>query len=118
MEQNNFYFILGSRCNGRLSAQGEYLEKEYEKMCKKKQAERDAITKIINAYTDELVKIRKSVQTQIQRLKGQAPTTKRDSIYRFAYMDVFSMLSIQLASMQYRIEEKVENIIKNYEKQN
>lgn len=118
MEQNNFYFILGSRGNGRLSAQCEYLEQAYKKNAQKKQVKRDIIKKIINAYTEELVKIRKSLQTEIQRLKGQAPKTKRDSIYRFAYMDVFSIASIQLGSMQDRIEKKVENIIKDYEKQN
>ena len=118
MEQNNFYFILGSRTDGKITAQCEDLERAYEEMCKKKQAERDAIAKIVNAYTDELVKIRKSLQTKIQQLKGQSPTTKRDSIYRFAYMDVFSIVSIQLGSMQDRIEKKVENIIKDYEKQN
>ena len=35
MEQNNFYFILGSRCNGRLSAQREYLERAYVEKRKK-----------------------------------------------------------------------------------
>ena len=118
MEQNNFNLILGSRTDGKISAQCEELERAYEEICKKKQAERDAIAKIVNAYTDELVKIRKSLQSAIQRLKGQAPTTERDSIYRYAYMDVLSMVSIQLGSMQDRIEKKVENIIKDYEKQN
>lgn len=118
MEQNNFYFILGSRCNGRLSAQREYLERAYEKKRKKEQASLDAIGKIIKAYTDEFVELRKQVQNKIQQLNGQVTTTKRESITRWAYMDVLSLLSIQLCSMQARIEEKVEEIIKDYEKQN
>ena len=117
MEQNNFYFILGSRCNGRLSAQREYLERAYEKMHKKDTSPRDAMGKIIKAYTDEFVELRKQVQKKIQQLKGQVPTTKRESIYRFAYMDIFSVLSIQLGSMQDRIEKKVEGIIKEYEEE-
>ena len=47
MEKNNFYFILGSRYNGRLSAQREYLERAYEKKRKKEQASLDEIAKII-----------------------------------------------------------------------
>ena len=117
MEKNNFYFILGSRYNGRLSAQREYLERAYEKKRKKEQASLDAIAKIIKAYTDELVDIRKQLQNKIQQLKGQAPTTKREKLYRFACMDIFSVLSIQLGSMQDRIEKKVEDIIKDYEKE-
>ena len=117
MEQNNFYFILGSRCNGRLSAQCEYLERAHKKMRKKDQAPRDAIEKIIKAYTDEFVDIRKQLQNKIQQLKEQAPTTKRENLYRFACIDIFSLLSIQLGSMQDRIEKKVEDIIKDYEKE-
>ena len=117
MEQNNFYFILGSRGNGRLSAQREYLERAYKKMNKKDTSPRDAMGKIIKAYTDELIKLRKQVQEKIQQLKGQVTTTKRESITRWAYMDVLSLLSIQLGSMQARIEEKVEEIIKDYEKE-
>lgn len=71
--------------------------------------------KIIKAYTNEFVELRKQVQNKIQQLKGQAPTTKKESITRWAYMDVLSLLSIQLGSMQDRIEKKVENIIKDYE---
>ena len=84
---------------------------------KKEQASLDAMGKIIKAYTDEFVELRKQVQNKIQQLKGQVPTTKRESIYRFAYMDIFSILSIQLGSMQDRIEKKVEDIIKDYEKE-
>ena len=84
---------------------------------KKEQASLDAMGKIIKAYTDEFVELRKQLQNKIQQLKGQVPTTKRESIYRFAYMDIFSMLSIQLGSMQDRIEKKVEDIIKDYEKE-
>ena len=51
MGQDNFYFILGSRCNGRLSAQREYLERSYKKMRKKDPSPRDAMEKIIKAYT-------------------------------------------------------------------
>ena len=116
MEQNYFYFILGSRCNGRLSAQREYLERAYSEKCKKQQASPDAIGKIIKAYTDEFVELRKQVQNKIQQLKGQSPTTKKENITRWAYMDVLSLLSIQLGSMQDRIEKKVEDIIKDYEK--
>ena len=108
---------MGSRYNGRLSAQREYLERAYEKKRKKEQASLDAIAKIIKAYTDELVDIRKQLQNKIQQLKGQAPTTKREKLYRFACMDIFSLLSIQLGSMQDRIEKKVEDIIKDYEKE-
>lgn len=36
MEQNKFYIILGSRCNGRVSAQCEYLERAYKKTAPKK----------------------------------------------------------------------------------
>lgn len=117
MEQNNFCLILGSRCNGRVSAQCEYLERAYEEKRNKEQAPRDAIGKIIKAYTDEFVELRKQLQKKIQQLKGQSPTTKRESIYRFAYMDIFSALSIQLGSMQDRIEKKVEDIIKEYEEE-
>ena len=117
MEQNNFYFILGSRCNGRLSAQREYLERAYGEKRKKKQASLDAMGKIIKAYTDEFVELRKQVQNKLQQLNGQAPTTKKESITRWAYMDVLSLLSIQLTSMQDRIEKKVENIIKDYEEE-
>ena len=117
MEQNNFYFILGSRCNGRLSAQREYLERAYVEKRKKEQASLDAMGKIIKAYTDEFVELRKQVQNKIQQLKGQAPTTKKESITRWAYMNVLSFLSIQLGSMQDRIEKKVENIIKDYEEE-
>ena len=117
MEQNNFYFILGSRCNGRLSAQREYLERAYGKKRKKEQASLNAMGKIIKAYTYEFVELRNQLQNKIQHLKGQAPTTKRGSIYRFAYMDIFSTLSIELGSMQDRIEKKVEDIIKDYEKE-
>lgn len=117
MEQNKFYIILGSRCNGRVSAQCEYLERAYKKTAPKKQAKRDTIRKIIKAYTDELTTLRKTVQNKIQQLKGQSPTTKKESITRWAYMDVLSLLSIQLCSMQDRIEKKVEDIIKDYEKE-
>ena len=109
MEQNNFYFILGSRTDGKISSQCEELERAY--------AEQDIIEKIIKEYTDELIKLRKQVQEKIQQLKGQVTTTKRESITRWAYMDVLSLLSIQLGSMQARIEEKVEDIIKDYEKE-
>ena len=112
MEQNNFYFILGSRCNGRLSAQREYLERVYEKKSKKEQASRDAMEKIIKAYTVEIVELRKQVQNKIQQLNRQYPTTKIQSI-----KDIFLTLSIQLGSMQDRIEKKVEDIIKDYEKE-
>ena len=118
MEQNNFYFILGSRCNGRLSAQSEYLERAYEEMCKKKQAERDMIGKIINAYSEELVEYRKTLQKEIQRLKGQTSNSKRERDSLYAYMDVFSMVSIQLEKIKNSIEKKVEDILKDYEKQN
>ena len=117
MGQDNFYFILGSRCNGRLSAQREYLERSYKKMRKKDPSPRDAMEKIIKAYTNEFVELRKQVQNKIQQLKGQAPTTKKESITRWAYMDVLSLLSIQLCSMQDRIEKNVEDIIKDYEKE-
>ena len=117
MEKNNFYFILGSRYNGRLSAQREYLERAYKKRRKKDPSPRDAMEKIIKAYTNEFVELRKQVQNKIQQLKGQAPTTKKESITRWAYMDVLSLLSIQLGSMQDRIEKKVEDIIKDYEKE-
>ena len=117
MEQDNFYFILVSRCNGKLSAQREYLERAYEKKRKKEQASLDTMEKIIKAYTDELITLRKTVQNKIQQLKGQSPTTKKESITRWAYMDVLELLSIQLCSMQDRIEKKVEDIIKDYEKE-
>lgn len=124
MEKNKFYIILGSRCKGRISAQCEYLARAYKKTAPKKQAERDTILKIIKAYTDELITLtdelitlRKTVQNKIQQLKGQSTTTKKESITRWAYMDVLSLLSIQLGSMQDRIEEKVEDIIKDYEKE-
>ena len=118
MEQNNFYIILGSRGNGKTSAQYDAIERAYEEICKKKQAEREVVGKIINTYTDELVKLRKTLQNKIQQLKGQATTTKKESITRWAYMDVLSLVSIQLGSMQDRIEKKVEDIIKGYEKEN
>ena len=107
MQQDNFYFILGIRCNGSLSAQREYLERVYKKMRKKDLSPRDTMEKIIKAYTDEFVDIRKQLQNKIQQLKGQAPTTKKESITRWAYMDVLSLLSIQLGSMQDRIEKKL-----------
>ena len=117
MEQNEFYIILGSRGNGRTQAECDYIERAYEKMCKEKRAQREVVGKIINTYTDELVKLRKTVQNKIQQLKGQATTTKKESITRWAYMDVLSLVSIQLGSMQDRIEKKVEDIIKGYEKE-
>lgn len=117
MEQNKFDIILGSRCNGRVSAQCEYLERAYEKTAPKKRAESDTIQKIINAYTDELITLRKTLQNKIQQLKGQLPTTKQESITRWAYMDVLSLLSIQLGSVQDRIEKKLEKIIKDYEEE-
>ena len=118
MEQNNFYFILGSRCNGRLSAQCEYLERAYEEMCKKKQADRDIIGKIINACSQELVEYRKTLKKEIQRLKGQTSNSKLERDILYAYMDVFSMVSIQLEKITNSIEKKVEDILKDYEKQN
>ena len=118
MEQNEFYIILGSRGNGRTQAEIDYIKRAYEEICKKKRAEREVVGKIINTYTDELVKLRKTVQNKIQQLKGQATTTKKESITRWAYMDVLSLVSIQLGSMQDRIEKKVEDIIKGYEKEN
>ena len=118
MEQNNFYIILGSRGNGKISAQCDAIERAYEEICKKKRAEREVVGKIINTYTDELVELRKTVQNKIQQLKGQATTTKKESITRWAYMDVLSLVSIQLGSMQDRIEKKVEDIIKDYGKEN
>ena len=117
MKKNKFYIILDSRFNGRVSVQCEYLERAYKKTAPKKQAERDTILKIIKAYTDELITLRKIVQNKIQQLNGQSPTTKKESITRWAYMDVLSLLSIQLGSMQDRIEKKVEDIIKDYEKE-
>ena len=83
MEQDNFYFILVSRFNGRLSAQREYLERSYKKMRKKDPSPRDAMEKIIKAYTNEFVELRKQVQNKIQQLKGQATTTKKESITRW-----------------------------------
>lgn len=118
MEQNNFYIILGSRGNGKISAQCDAIERAYKEICKKKRAQREVVGKIINTYTDELVELRKMLQNKIQQLKGQATTTKKESITRWAYMDVLSLLSIQLGSMQDRIEKKVEDIIKGYEKEN
>lgn len=118
MEKNEFYIILGSRGNGRTQSECDYIERAYEEICKKKKAEREVIGKIINTYTDELVELRKTVQNKIQQLKGQATTTKKESITRWAYMDVLSLLSIQLGSMQARIERKVEDILIDYEKQN
>ena len=118
MEQNEFYFILGSRGNGRIQAQCDAIERVYEEICKKKRAEREVVGKIINTYTDELVELRKTVQNKIQKLKGQATTTKKESITRWAYMDVLSLVSIQLGSMQDRIEKKVEDILKDYDKEN
>lgn len=117
MEQNNFYIILGSRGNGRISAQCEYIERAYEEIRKKKQAERDMIGKIINAYSEELVKYRKTLQKEIQRLKGRA-VNKLDRDIVNAYMDVFSMVSIELGKIKDRTEKKCEDILEDYEKQN
>ena len=117
MEQNEFYIILGSRGNGRTQAEFDYIERAYEEICKKKRAAREVVGKIINTYTDELVKLRKTLQNKIQQLKGQA-TTKKESTTRWAYMDVLSLVSIQLGSMQDRIEKKVEDIIKDYGNEN
>ena len=88
MEQNNFYFILSSRGEGKTRAQCDAIERAYEEICKKKRAEREVLGKIINTYTEELVKLRKTMQNKIQQLKGQATTTKKESITRWAYMDV------------------------------
>ena len=118
MEQNNFYVILGCRGNGKISAQCEELEQAYEEMCKKKKAERDMIGKIINAYTDELVEYRKTLQKEIQRLKGRAAHNKLEKDIINAYMDVFSMVSIELGKIKDRIEKKCEDILEDYEKQN
>ena len=118
MEQNNFYIILGSRGNGRISAQCEYIERAYEEMCKKKQAERDMIGKIINAFSEELVEYRKTLQKEIQRLKGATSHSKREKDILYAYMDVFSMVSTKLEKIKNSIEKKVENIISDYEKEN
>ena len=118
MEQNNFYIILGNRGNGRISAQCEYIERAYEEMCKKKQAKRDMIGKIINAYSDELDEYRKTLKKEIQRLKGQTTGSKREKDSLYAYMDVFSMVSIQLEKIKNSIEKKVEDILKDYEKEN
>lgn len=118
MEQNNFYIILGSRGNGRISAQCEYIERAYEEMCKKKQAERDMIGKIINAYSEELDEYRKTLKKEIQRLKGQTTGSKREKDSLYAYMDVFSIVSIQLEKIKNSIEKKVEDILKDYEKEN
>lgn len=118
MEQNNFYFILGSRTDGKISAQCEELERAYEEMCKKKQAERHMIGKIINACSEELDEYRKTLQKEIQRLKGQTTGSKREKDSLYAYMDVFSMVSIQLGKIKNSIEKKVEDILKDYEKQN
>ena len=118
MEKNNFYIILGSRGNGRISAQYEYIERAYEEMCKKKQAERDMIGKIINAYSEELVEYRKTLQKEIQRLKGRAVHQKLERDIVNAYMDVFSMVSIELGKIKDRIEKKCEDILEDYEKQN
>ena len=118
MEQNNFYNILGSRGNGKISAQCEYIERAYEEIRKKKRAEQEVLRKIINTYTDELVELRKTLQNKIQQLKGQATTTEKESITRWAYMDVLSLVSIQLGSMRDRIEKKVEDILKDYGKEN
>lgn len=118
MEQNNFYIILGGRGNGRISAQCEYIERAHEEMCKKKQAERDMIGKIINAYSEELDEYRKTLKKEIQRLKGQITGSKREKDSLNAYMDVFSIVSIQLEKIKNSIEKKVEDILKDYEKEN
>lgn len=118
MEQNNFYIILGSRGNGRISAQCEYIERAYEEMYKKKQAQRDMIGKIINAYSEELDEYRKTLQKKIQQLKGQTTGSKREKDIVYAYMDVFSMVSTNLEKIKNSIEKKVENIISDYEKEN
>ena len=118
MEQNNFYIILGSRGNGKISAQCDAIERAYEEICKKKRAEREVVGKIINTYTEELVELRKMVQNKIQQLKEHAPTIKKESITWWAYLDVLSLVSIQLGSMQDRIEKKVEDILKDYGKEN
>ena len=118
MEQNNFYFILGSRTDGKITAQCEELERTYEEMCKKKQAERDMIGKIINAYSEGLVEYRKTLQKEIQRLKGRAVHNKLERDIVNAYMDVFSMVSIELGKIKDRIEKKCEDILEDYEKQN
>ena len=118
MEKNNYYIILESRGNGRISAQREYIERAYEEMRKKKQAERYMIGKIINAYSEELDEYRKTLKKEIQRLKGQTTGSKREKDSLYAYMDVFSMVSIQLEKIKNSIEKKVEDILKDYEKEN
>lgn len=106
MEQNNFYFILGSRTDGKISAQCEELERANEEICKKKQAERDMIGKIINAYSEELVEYRKTLQEKIQWLKGQT-CSKREKDILYAYMDVLSMVSTQLEKIKNSMEKKL-----------
>lgn len=118
MEQNNFYIILGSRGNGKISAQCDAIERAYEEICKKKQAEREIIGKIINAYNEELVKYRKTLQEEIQRLMGQTSAKKVEKDIIYAYINVLSRLSIQLGKTENSIERKVEDIIKGYEKEN
>ena len=118
MEQNNFYIILGSCGNGKISAQCDAIERVYEEICKNKRAQQEVVGKIINTYTEELVKFRKTMQNESQQLKREATTTKKESITRCAYMDVLSFVSIELGSMQDRIEKKVEDILKDYGKEN
>lgn len=118
MEQNNFYFILGSRGNGKTRAQCDALERAYEEMRKKKQAERDVIGKIINAYTDELIKLVKKVSKNMLYIKQCKPKTREECIMCNTKVDALRMFEIDLTTTQLSIDSKIKEIMQDYDKEN
>lgn len=118
MKQNEFYTILGSRGNGRTQAQFDYIERAYEKIRKEKQMTCDLIGKIIDAYDEEIQKLINIYAIQLILLERFSPQNKKEAIIRNEQMRGVNLCIAKLAYMKKYINKTVEDIIKNYVKEN
>lgn len=118
MEQNEFYYILGSRGNGRTESQCDYIERAYEKMRKEKQATRDLVGKIIDVYDEEIQRLINIYARRVRFLKRFSPQSKKEAIIRNEQMLVNNLCVAEMGYMKQCINKKVEDIIKDYGKEN
>ena len=118
MEQNEFYYILGSRGNGRTESQRDYIERAYEKMRKEEQAKRDLVGKIINVYDEEIQRLINIYARRIRFLKRFSPQSKKEAIIRNEQMLVNNLCVAEIGYMKQCINKKVEDITKDYGKEN
>lgn len=118
MERNEFYIILGSRGNGRTQAECDYIERAYEEICKKKQATRDLVGKIIDVYDEEIQRLINIYVRRVRFLKRFSPQSKKEAIIRNEQMLGANLCIAEMAYMKQCINKTVEDILKDYGKEN